>query len=92
VRVLEPPLVGEQRVVHLPERALLGRRLRGAGGGMRTRMAGTHREVPEAHAQVERVQPRLERGAERALVVAVDDDKGAFASDVIVGADGRHRS
>jgi hypothetical protein len=53
-------------------------------------MAGAHREVPEADAQRERVQARLERRAERALVVAIDDAEGTVAPDVVVGADGRY--
>jgi hypothetical protein len=90
VRVLKPALIGEQRVVHLPERTLLGGRLGGTGGWMRTWMAGAHREVPEADTQVERVQACLERRAEGALIVAIDDAEETVAPDVIVGADRRY--
>jgi hypothetical protein len=37
------------------------------------------------------VQLRLERGAVRALVVAVDDDHAPFAPDVVVRTDGGQR-
>ena len=91
MRVLQPALVGEQRVVHRPERVLAARGLRGAGRGERARMRGPDREVAERDADRERREAQLERGAERALVVAVDEHDRAVAgaAHVIVRADGR---
>src|SRR4051794_37480554 len=71
VRVLEPPLVAEERVVHRPE-GVLGRGGLGSGGGRpRPRVTRAHGEVAEGDAQREPAQTRLERGAERALEVGV---------------------
>ena len=92
VRVLQPALVGEQRVVHRPERALAARGLGGAGRRERARMRGPDGEVAERDAHRQRREPQLERGAERALVVAVHDARPrrvAGPADVIVRADGR---
>jgi hypothetical protein len=52
-------------------------------------MAGAYREVPERDTHRECPQPHLRGRAERAFVVAVDDDqRGALGpADVIVGAD-----
>ena len=50
VRVLEAALVGEQRVVHLPERALARGRLGRARRGPGARVLGAHREVAEGDA------------------------------------------
>ena len=93
VRILEPSLVGEQRVVHLPEAPLQAGRLGGAGGGPGTRVAGADREVPERDPQRQLAQPQLERGAVRALEVGVDDHEARRLrpSHVIGGADGRER-
>jgi len=57
-------------------------------------MAAANREVPERDPELERAQPQLERRAERALVVAVDDDqpRAVRAPDVILGADRWERS
>ena len=72
VRILEPALVGEQQVVHLPEAALEPRRLGGAGRGPRARMARAHREMTEHRRS--RSSPSADaRGAVRALEVRVLD-------------------
>ena len=93
VRILEPSLVGEQRVVHLPEAPLQAGRLGGAGGGPGARVAGADREVPERDPQRQLAQPQLERGAVRALEVGVDDHEARRLRPphVIGGADGRER-
>src|SRR3954447_13260337 len=93
VRVLEPPLVGEQRVVHGPEGALDGGGLGRGGRRPRARMARAHREVAEGDAQREPAQARLERGAERAFEVRVDDDERRVLGppDVVCGPEGRQR-
>ena len=54
VRVLEPALVGEQRVVHRPERALAAGRLGRAGRRERARMRAADGEVAERDAQRQR--------------------------------------
>ena len=59
------------------KRALQGRRLGGAGRGPGARVAGADGEVAEGHAQRQLAQAQLERGAERALEVGVDDRPGA---------------
>ena len=55
VRILEPPLVGEQQVVHLPEAVLERRRLGRACRRPGPRVTRAHREVtehpPEPHAR-----------------------------------------
>ena len=79
VRVLEAALVGEQRVVHRPERVLARGRLGRAGGGQRPRVARAHREVAEGDAQRQPASRGLDRGAERALVVPVDDHQRGAA-------------
>src|SRR4051794_17159015 len=93
LRVLEPSLVGEERVVHGPEGALRARRLRGGGGGPRARVARADGEVAERHAQRQPPQAVLERRAERALEVRVDDDERRVlrAADVVLGREGRQR-
>ncbi len=93
VRILEPALVGEQRLVHLPEGALPARRLGRAGRRERARMGAADGEVAEHDAQRQVAQAQLEGGAERALVVAVDDHQrpGVRAADVLPGPDGRER-
>jgi hypothetical protein len=50
-------------------------------------------EVTERDAQRQRAQPHLDGGAERALVVAVDDRRGRVrgSPDVVVGAERRYR-
>ena len=76
VRVLEPGLVGEQRVVHLPEAALGAGRLGGARRRPGARVAGAHREVAEHHLAPAAGQPELvQGGAERALEVGVLDQQ-----------------
>jgi hypothetical protein len=57
-------------------------------------MAGAYREVPERDTHRQVPQPHFRRRAERALVVAVDDDQaGAGGSaDVVVGTDRFERS
>ena len=57
------------------------------------RVAGADREVPERDPQRQLAQPQLERRAERALVVAVDDHQARRLRPphVIGGADGRER-
>jgi len=75
--------------VHLPEAALQPGRLGGAGGGERAWVRRLDREV--AKADLEADEARLERGAERALVVPVDDYLVSAASDVVVRTDGRQR-
>ncbi len=91
VRVLQPSLVGEQRVVHRPERVLERRRLRRAGGGERARMRRLDGEVAEGDPHRRARQDGLQRRAERALVVAVDDQHGRALgpADVVVRAGGR---
>jgi hypothetical protein len=61
---------------------------------MRPRMAGAYREVAERDTHRQLPQPHLGRRAERALVVAVDDDQqGAVGpADMVVGADRLERS
>jgi hypothetical protein len=51
-------------------------------------MAPAHREVPERDAQRQHVQALLQRGAERALVVAVGDHERRIhrPADVVVRA------
>ena len=91
VRVLEPALVGEQRVVHRPERALQGGRLGRTGRRPGARVRGAHRELPETQTDVQRAQARVERRAVRALVVAVDDDQAPAPPHVVGVADRRQR-
>ena len=50
-----------------------------------------HREVPEAQLHAQLAQPRVERRAERALVVAVDDHQPSVPAYVVVGADRREQ-
>ena len=47
MRILQPGLIAEQQVVHLPEAALAPRRLGGAGRRPGARVAGAHGEVTE---------------------------------------------
>ena len=58
VRVLEPALVVEQRVVHRPEGALRGGRLGGVGGGLRPRVAGPRRGSAGTRPAASRVRSR----------------------------------
>ena len=72
MRVLESPLIGEQRVVHLPEAALQPGRLGRAGRGPGARVAGADREVAEHEPRraVAADETQVQRGAERALEIA----------------------
>jgi len=71
--------------MHLPEAALEAGGLGGAGGGPGPGVAGADREVPEDDRYREALQPRVERRAERALEVGVDDDeRSARTADVVV--------
>ena len=93
VRILEMGLVGEQRVVHRPEGVLPPGRLGGVGGRERARMARADGEVAERDAQRHLAQAQLQRRAERALVVPVDDDqrrvlRAAHVVDGPTGASG----
>ena len=78
VAVAERVLVLEQQVVHLPERALLGRRLRRLGRQLRVRVDVVQRQVPPHVADVavlaqQLAHDRLGLAAVRALEVAVLD-------------------
>src|SRR5690349_21212391 len=86
VRIVEPPLVGVERVVHGPEGVLERRRLGGAGRRPRARVAGPDREVTEELAHARLAQADVEPRAEWALEVGVDDDEGRVvgAADVVV--------
>jgi hypothetical protein len=57
------------------------------------RVAAADREVAEYDADVQRVELNLGGGAERALVITVDDDqpRPLGPADVVVGADRRQR-
>ena len=90
-------LVGEQEIVHLPERALRGRRLGRLGGELGMRVNVGERKVAPDVAEVAEVREqladdRLGLPAERALEVAVLDerDRGVLgAADVVaLGVDG----
>jgi hypothetical protein len=56
---------------------------------MRAWMTGAYREVAERDTHRQNPQPHLRRRAERALVVAVDDDQARAlgAADVVLGTD-----
>ena len=86
VRVLQAPLVGEERVVHGPERVLRVGGLGGVGGGPGARVGGPDGEVAEAGPDGGGGEPLLERRAERALEVGVDEDDGGAprAAHVVV--------
>ena len=87
VRVLEAGRVGEQRVVHLPEAPLQTGGLGGARGRPGARVAGTDREMAKHDAiGLERLQPDVQRRAERALEVGVDDQRATAArsADVVL--------
>jgi hypothetical protein len=73
--VLQPPLVGEQGIVHLPETALERGRLGRAGRRPGSGMARFHRKVAEGEADRALAQAELERGTERTLEVRVLDDQ-----------------
>ena len=85
-----------QRVVHLPEPALRGSRLRRLGRLTRVRVDRLEREVPEhepqpvAQARAHAFEDRLGRGAVRALEVAVHHELEIGAgrpAHVIAGSD-----
>ena len=92
-------LVGEQQVVHLPEPALRGRRLRGFGRLQRVRMRFLEGEVPEhqPHAVGVTIEKQLYPGrrhlARRAFEVAVLDDRDGrmVGTQRVVGGLHRHR-
>ena len=71
--ILEPTLVGEQQIVHLPEMPLEPCRLGRAGGGPRARMARANGKVPEHSPQPQPCQLHAHGGAVRALEVGVLD-------------------
>ena len=82
--------VREQRVDHLEEPPLQSRRLGGGVQGRRSRVLAPHREVAEDDAPPRGGgDPAPGRGAVRAAEVRVDDQVGALAPGVVVGADGR---
>ena len=73
-------LVPEQQVVHLPERALIGRRLGGLGGELGVRVDVVERQVPPDVSDIAEVgqqlpDDRLRLPAVGALEVAVLDDR-----------------
>ena len=86
VRVLEPSLVGEQEVVHLPETTLKRCGLGRAGRRPGARMARANREVAEHPAQRVLREPQAERRAVRALEVRVLDHQRAVVgpADVVL--------
>src|SRR5439155_8460004 len=83
VRIVEPALVGEQRVVHLPEAVLERRGLGGAREHLAARVLRHDREVAEDLPHRALAQLRLDLRAVRALVVAVDDHERALAPHVV---------
>src|SRR5262245_60711290 len=83
--VVEMALVLQQRVVHLPEAVLRGRRLRGRGEHPRARVLRCHREVPEDARDRQLLQDQVCLGAVRALKVRVLDDHRALAARVVGG-------
>ena len=89
MRVLQPAGIGEQRVVERPEGSLQGGGLGRARRRVGARMARADGEVAERDAQLQRAQARFDRRAERALVVAVDDDGPRVGGppDVVVWAE-----
>ena len=89
VRVVEAALVGVERVVQRPERALARGRLGGVGERDRARVLGLQREVAEARrGRRRRAAARAATRAARAGEVGVDDDerRAGVAADVVVVA------
>ena len=83
---VEVPLVGEERVVHLPERALQCGRLDRSREDPGPWVLRHHREVAEDELDRQVGQQVVGARAVRALVVAVlDDEDRAVAADVVVG-------
>src|SRR5947209_14720904 len=65
MRILEPRLVCEQQVVHVPEPPLAARRLGRAGGGPGPRMARPDREMAEYPAKRQVPEPLTQDRAVR---------------------------
>jgi hypothetical protein len=93
MRVLEPTLVDEQLIVHLPEPSLEARGLSCARRGPGSRMARADRKVSEHVAELEAGQLRAERRAIWALEVGVLDQEWCLlrSPKVIVRAERRER-
>ena len=94
MRILEPRLVCEQQVVHVPEPPLAARRLGRAGGGPGPRMARPDREVAEHPAKRQVPEPLTQDRAVRALEIGVLDHqwRGSGAPHVVIGAELRDGS
>ena len=82
MRVLESPLVGEQRVVHAPERALQSRRLAAHAAG-HARGCEERTGKCRKHLHVQLRERHVEHRAERALVVAVDHDEPTLPANMV---------
>src|SRR2546421_615873 len=94
--ILEPSLIAEKRVVHIPETALAGRRLGGAGRRPGPGVAGANREVTEDELDRQSGQTFVQRGAEGTLEVGVLDqqrgDRGASTVVLRTGLGDRRRA
>ena len=91
VRRVQVPLVGEQRVVHLPKPALKRRRLGSACQYLGARVLRDDREVAEDAPDRQVREQAVRLGAVGALVVAVlDDDDVSLAADVVIRARRRY--
>src|SRR5206468_1008303 len=94
VRILQTALVGEQQLMHLPEPALHGRRLGGAGGGPGSGMARANWEMAEDQSDLRPLEALIQSGAVRAFEVGVLDEQRSLcrAPYVILGRRLRKRS
>lgn len=91
VGIVEVALVGEQRAVHLPERALERGGLESVGEHSSTRMLRDHREVTEDTADRPHREQLVRLRAVGTLEVRILDYERAVAPYVVVLADRRDR-